>query len=774
MPASTIAAKRLERTDARVAASPRGNNRDRLEAVADAEAARAAAKREERLKRWGGGTDGSSASKDYSQLRVSAPDPHTGSPAKEVRPPRDSRLSAGQGTMPDGKTRVSISERRSSNGARDSFCRDSAMMDSVAENGSEPQLLPVPERTSAPGRVGGPASKSPATPVDGGGGERFSMPATGQSRESSRESNGGSDISPDFDSLPGVRRASMLTARADSGDGRPARADGGDGRPARADGGDGRPARADADGRRASRSGPSAATPPGTPGRAPAAAEAKVLSASEKFSLASRKMRMISSVSAATRTLHRDAAQGRRSLSVGGGGSGGGGSGGGGSGGGSGGGGNGGGGGGEAGPSAPPVDPAPPSWDAHKWLRSLPNVQNIVHDALGLPDDNQFDAVRALTRPEVEARLEAAGLRGLADAVMRGVNGLRSQAAETGDALNDKFATSAKFELTYGSLSLFYGGLESLIGPPKMKAAVGAPKGAPKTLMGAMEEEHCKKTDSARDFTSANGLTTTSATEWEIVVDPKFDPERGFKDYPERKGFRREHPEWCRVHRPLEEVLEAMELHANRKLRKVLLPLPPSGCFCPSPPRALPPPPTLLGRPLRAHGGRAGGGAAVHGAALLQVQRGAARQERQQEPHRGLRAAVQGQLVRDDDPRDQLVRHQAVEALDRDQDLPWHHRRRAAKGVLDPKPAGRQGRHRVRLLVDDDGPLEGGPLRQVAPGDGRGAQGQQGAAQRLLDDLRDADGHGRPRRRPVVALTVRLPLPIMHQRRAGHSRHTAP
>ena len=34
-------------------------------AVADAEAARAAAKREERLKRWGGGgTDGSSASKN--------------------------------------------------------------------------------------------------------------------------------------------------------------------------------------------------------------------------------------------------------------------------------------------------------------------------------------------------------------------------------------------------------------------------------------------------------------------------------------------------------------------------------------------------------------------------------------------------------------------------------------------------------------------------------------------------------------------------------------
>ena len=43
--------------------------------------------------------------------------------------------------------------------------------------------------------------------------------------------------------------------------------------------------------------------------------------------------------------------------------------------------------------------------------------------------------------------------------------------------------TSAKFELTYGSLSLFYGGLESLIGPPKM---VAPRPGEPKTLMYAL------------------------------------------------------------------------------------------------------------------------------------------------------------------------------------------------------------------------------------------------------------------------------------------------
>ena len=58
------------------------------------------------------------------------------------------------------------------------------------------------------------------------------------------------------------------------------------------------------------------------------------------------------------------------------------------------------------------------------------------------------------------------------------------QAAGTSHDLNDKFMTSAKFELTYGSLSLFYGGLESLIGPPKM---VAPRPGEPKTLMYALE-----------------------------------------------------------------------------------------------------------------------------------------------------------------------------------------------------------------------------------------------------------------------------------------------
>ena len=41
---------------------------------------------------------------------------------------------------------------------------------------------------------------------------------------------------------------------------------------------------------------------------------------------------------------------------------------------------------------------------------------------------------------------------------------LLPQGASTGAELNDKFAASSKFEMSYGPLSLFYGGLESVIG----------------------------------------------------------------------------------------------------------------------------------------------------------------------------------------------------------------------------------------------------------------------------------------------------------------------
>ena len=95
---------------------------------------------------------------------------------------------------------------------------------------------------------------------------------------------------------------------------------------------------------------------------------------------------------------------------------------------------------------------------------------DVVIDALELPATDAFNRVRVLSREEIRERLDRAGLSGLEDKIMEGIELLKRQAAGTSHDLNDKFMTSAKFELTYGSLSLFYGGLESLIGPPKMVA----------------------------------------------------------------------------------------------------------------------------------------------------------------------------------------------------------------------------------------------------------------------------------------------------------------
>lgn len=58
-----------------------------------------------------------------------------------------------------------------------------------------------------------------------------------------------------------------------------------------------------------------------------------------------------------------------------------------------------------------------------------------------------------------------------------------------------------------GSLDVFYGGLERLLGPPRLLN---------NSLFNRMEMEHCKQTDSLTSFTSSNGMTSTSSDEWEV------------------------------------------------------------------------------------------------------------------------------------------------------------------------------------------------------------------------------------------------------------------
>lgn len=75
-----------------------------------------------------------------------------------------------------------------------------------------------------------------------------------------------------------------------------------------------------------------------------------------------------------------------------------------------------------------------------------------------------------------------------------------------------------------------------------------------RSLLNTMEFEHLHEKDAKTEFTAPNGVTTTAATEWALVCAP----EEG-KEYPERSGYTEHHPAWCRVPKPLEEMLRLME-----------------------------------------------------------------------------------------------------------------------------------------------------------------------------------------------------------------------
>lgn len=116
---------------------------------------------------------------------------------------------------------------------------------------------------------------------------------------------------------------------------------------------------------------------------------------------------------------------------------------------------------------------------------------------------------------------------------------------------------------TDGSLDVFFGGLESLLGPPQVVKDPEDPNHAP-TIRKSMENEHTACKDSKITFTSSNGVTTDSAIEWEFA----YRPEKGFGEYPERERLEKE--EYRRKPKPLAEFLEEgglLETEANARLR---------------------------------------------------------------------------------------------------------------------------------------------------------------------------------------------------------------
>ncbi|KOO26285.1 d chain transport protein, partial [Chrysochromulina tobinii] len=203
-------------------------------------------------------------------------------------------------------------------------------------------------------------------------------------------------------------------------------------------------------------------------------------------------------------------------------------------------------------------------WNVAQWLQSLA-LHDVVAATLELPEagQKQFQFMRALERPRLEKLLNESDLiSNMCDVIMEGARFLTS--SDRGSTVaNDKFQASGKFQMSYGSLSLFYGGLESLIGPPKML------KGS---LFHSMEQEHTGERDARCEFTTSNGVTSTSAMEWEVVINPKEETRGKFRDhgleiYPERKDFRELYPDWCRAIRPIDEMMGVMETECNARLR---------------------------------------------------------------------------------------------------------------------------------------------------------------------------------------------------------------
>ena len=75
----------------------------------------------------------------------------------------------------------------------------------------------------------------------------------------------------------------------------------------------------------------------------------------------------------------------------------------------------------------------------------------------------------ACTREIIASSLEAAGLGGLSGPVWQSVLALREADALTGSELQAKFVQDGASALSFGGLSMFFGGLEGVAGSPSSK-----------------------------------------------------------------------------------------------------------------------------------------------------------------------------------------------------------------------------------------------------------------------------------------------------------------
>ena len=178
----------------------------------------------------------------------------------------------------------------------------------------------------------------------------------------------------------------------------------------------------------------------------------------------------------------------------------------------------------EAVASEPSAGAVTSEWKAVSWLDSEETNKELAAAMLGksfITGGDELAAMRALggsatLEDELTVRL-AAAIGPLVARLAPRLRALATVEASTSGEMQAKFSQECRGMLEYGSLSVFFGGLEGLVGSPNPK------------VMEAMTEEHSARSDSERDFTTSNyDLRTTSAVEWAFVATPDKPPEGGW------------------------------------------------------------------------------------------------------------------------------------------------------------------------------------------------------------------------------------------------------
>jgi hypothetical protein len=149
-----------------------------------------------------------------------------------------------------------------------------------------------------------------------------------------------------------------------------------------------------------------------------------------------------------------------------------------------------------------------------QWVRTL-GLEGLLarHLPLGKFAD-QLSGIKNMAEEELSVAVQRF-IAQVPAVVSAGLKKLKGRAAsqfgsEVQEHINSKFTLDGAIVGKFATLDDFYKGPEELIGTPNPK------------IMQGMQAEHCLRGNSKTEFTTGNyNVTTTPATEWEFVAEPK-------------------------------------------------------------------------------------------------------------------------------------------------------------------------------------------------------------------------------------------------------------